>query len=294
MSVDPDSAELTQPRDPAQYGRPRLMGPGFWIMIGFAVLCVAAGATIALFGSRLFPVKPSPAAVGAPGPTGEEAAARRIAAERFADPLPAAASAPASGSDEITRLTDRLDSLEAQQARTAESAAAALAAAALLEAAQTSRPFADELATLDSVSPPSAELRALRPLAAVGAPSRAALAVEFPEYASRAAAAARAPGETAGLWSRIQASLSRIVMVRRVADTSGGGVDAVVARAERQLNDGDVDHALRTLEALSPAAREAIDPWLVRARNRAEIDRRVSAVRAQALEDLARIARGGA
>lgn len=293
MSVDPDPAELTQPRDPAQYGRPRLMGPGFWIMIGFAVLCVAAGATIALFGSRLFPVKPAPVAVVAPGPTGEEAAARRIAAERFADPIPAA-SAPASGSDEIARLTHRLDSLEAQQARTAESAAAALAAAALLEAAQTSRPFADELATLDSVSPPSAELRALRPLAAVGAPSRAALAVEFPEYASRAAAAARAPGENAGLWSRIQASLSRIVMVRRVADTSGGGVDAVLARAERQLNDGDVDHALRTLEALSPAAREAIDPWLVRARNRAEIDRRVSAVRAQALEDLARISRGGA
>ena len=103
-----------------------------------------------------------------------------------------------------------------------------------------------------------------------------------------------APGETAGLWARIQATLSRIVMVRRVADTAGGGVDAVLARAERQLNDGDVDHALRTLEGLSPAAREAIDPWLVRARNRAEIDRRVSAVRAQALEDLARISRGGA
>lgn len=294
MSVDPDPAKLTQPRDPADYGRPRLMGPGFWIMIGFAVLCVAAGATIALFGARLFPAKPAPAAVLTPAPSGEEAAAGRVAAERFAAPIPTTAPATAGGSDEVARLTSRLDALEVQQSRTAESAAAALAAAALLEAAQTSRPFADELAALDSVSPPSAELRALRPLAAVGAPSRAALAVEFPEYAGRAAAAARAPGESAGLWARIQATLSRIVMVRRVADTAGGGVDAALARAERQLNDGDVDHALRTLESLPPAAREAIDPWLVRARNRAEIDRRVSAVRAQALEDLARISRGGA
>ncbi len=83
-------------------------------------------------------------------------------------------------------------------------------------------------------------------------------------------------------------------MIRRVGDVPGDGVDALLARAERQLDDGDVDHALRTLEALPPASREAIAPWTARARTRAEIDRRISAVRAQALEDLARTARGGA
>ena len=83
-------------------------------------------------------------------------------------------------------------------------------------------------------------------------------------------------------------------MVRRVGDLKGDGLDAVLARAERQLDDGDVDHALTTLDALPASARQAIDPWFARARTRAEIDRRLSAVRAQALEELARMSRSGA
>jgi hypothetical protein len=293
MSVDPDPAELTTPRDPAEYARPRLMGPGFWAMIAFAVLCIVAGAAIATFGANLFPAKPKPAAQAEPASTPRDAGAPAAAgAETFAAVAPPPEAS--GGSAELDHLNARIATLEADQARTASSAAAALAAAALLEAAQTSRPFADELTALDAVSPPSAELRALRALAVVGAPSRAALAVDFPEHAARAAGAARAPGEGAGLWVRIQAALSRVVMIRRVGDLPGNGVDAVLARAERQLDDGDIDHALRTLEALPPASRDALSPWTARARTRAEIDRRISAVRAQALEDLARTARGGA
>lgn len=291
MTVDPDPTELSAPRDPASYGRPRLMGPGFWAMIALAVVCVAAGAGIATFGTHLFPTRAKSAAAEPVAAPRTEAAP--AAPEAFAAPIPAPAAPPTDRSAEFGQLAARLDSLEAGQARTAESAAAALAAAALLEAAQTSRPFSDELAALDQVSQPSAELRALRSLAATGAPSRAALAAQFPEYAARAAGASRATGEGRGLWARIQATLSRIVMVRRVGDLPGKGVDALLARAERQLDDGDVDHALRTLEELPPAGREAVEPWVARARTRAEIDRRVSAVRAQALEDLARLARSG-
>jgi hypothetical protein len=291
MTVDPDPSEPSAPRDPASYARPRLMGPGFWAMIALAVICVAAGAGIATFGTHLFPAKARPIPAEA-APTVREAAPP-AAPEAFASPIPAPAPVEADRSAELGRLAQRVDGLEASQARTAESAAAALAAAALLEAAQTSRPFADELAALDKVSPPSAELRALRSLAATGAPSRTALAAQFPEYAARAAGASRATGDARGLWARIQATLSRIVMVRRVGDLPGNGVDALLARAERQLDDGDVDHALRTLEELPPAGRTAVEPWVARARTRAEIDRRVSAVRAQALEDLARLARSG-
>jgi hypothetical protein len=268
------------------------MGPGFWAMIALAVVCVAAGVGIATFGTHLFPATARPTPTE-PTPVAHEAAPP-AAPEAFASPIPAPAPPTADPSAELGRLGARLDTLEANQARTAESAAAALAAAALLEAAQTSRPFPDELAALDKVSAPSAELRALRGLAAVGAPSRTALAAQFPEYAARAAGASRATGDGSGLWARIQATLSRIVMVRRVGDLPGKGVDALLARAERQLDDGDVDHALATLDQLPPAGRDAIEPWVARARMRAEIDRRVSAVRAQALEDLARLARSGA
>ena len=290
MSVDPDPAELSAPRDPAAYAPRRLMGPGFWAMIALAVLCVAAGAGIATFGTHLFPPKAAPAAT--PPPAAREEVAPRSLAAQLAETPPAAA-APSADAGQVAELKGRVDRLEASQARTAESAAAALAAAALLEAAQTSRPFGDELTALETVSPPSAELRALRPLAAAGAPSRAALAVEFPEYAARAAGAARAGGPVTGLWGRFKAALSRVVMVRRVGETGGQGVAAQQARAAPQRDEGGLEHALRTHAAQPPRAREAIDPWLVRARTRAEIDRRVSAVRAQALEELARISRGG-
>ena len=287
MSAPPDPVELTAPRDPAAYGRTRLMGPSFWAMMALCVLCVIAGASVVAFGPKLFPARPHPAAE-APVPRDEAPA--RPAAEPVAEGPSSLPAAPPP--EAVAKLSGRIDQLESAQNRTAENAAEALAASALMDAAQTSRPFPEELAALAAVSPPSAELRALKHLAETGAPSRAALAAEFPDYAARAAGAARAPGE--GLLARLQAALARVVVVRRVGEVSGNGVDALLARAERQVQDGDIDHALRTLDALSPAGREALGPWRVRAEQRAEIDRRVSGLRAQALEDLARLARRGA
>lgn len=291
MSIAPDPVELSAPRDPASYGRSRLMGPGFWALIAFGVLCIFAGFGISRFGPQLFPVKP-------PAPAGAEAVAPGAAP--VSGPAPAEAAPPLADkppspptSEAVIRLTERIDALEAEQSRTAEAAASALAAAALMEAAQTSRPFADELAALDAVSPPSAELRALRRIAERGAPSRAALAASFPDYAARAGAA-RAPSEGAGLGARLAAALSRVVTLRQVGDVPGTGTDALLARAERQVEEGDLDHALKTLDGLPPAGRAAIAPWRAAAENRADIDRRVSAVRVQALEDLARLARSGA
>ena len=287
MSVTPDP---TEPSPPA-YGRSRLLGPMFWLMIVSGLMCVLAGYALWRFGPHLFTVKPKPA-------VSSDLAGVRPPALAPASPsdeparLDIAPAAPNSAA--ISQLSERIDALEAEQSRTAEAAASALAAAALMEAAQTSRPFADELAALDAVSPPSAELRALRRVAERGAPSRAALAASFPDYAARAAGAARAPGESAGLMTRLAAALSRVVTLRQVGDVPGVGVDALLARAERQVEEGDLDHALKTLDGLPPGGRDALAPWRAAAETRADIDRRISAVRVQALEDLARLARSGA
>jgi hypothetical protein len=134
-------------------------------------------------------------------------------------------------------------------------------------------------------------LAELKRLAVVGAPSRSALAASYPDYAARAASASRAPADGAGFFARVAYALSRVVTVRQVGEVKGDGADAVLARAERLVEDGELDAALRTLDALSPAAREAMAPWRLRAERRAEIDRRVSAVRGEALEALALAAR---
>ncbi len=287
MSVPPDPNHLSAPRDPADYGPPRLMTRGFWLAMAFGLICVIAGAALTAFGPALFHAKPHPVPE-APAPRYETPA--RPASEPVSEAAPVLPAAPPP--EAVARLSGRIDQLEGVQTRTAESAAAALAASALMDAAQTSRPFPDELSALAAVSPPSAELKALKRLAETGAPSRAALATEFPDYAARAAGAAHAPGE--GLLARIAAAFARVVVVRRVGDVGGTGSDALLARAERQVEDGDIDHALRTLDGLSPAGREALAPWRVRAEQRAEIDRRVTGLRAQALEDLTRLARRGA
>ena len=287
MSLTPDPTEPSPP----PLGRSRLLGPTVWLMIGFGLMCVLAGYALSRFGPHLFPVMPKPAVSAELAGVRPLAPATTYPAD---EPPPLDLSPAVSNSAAISELAERIEALEAEQSRTAEAAASALAAAALMEAAQTSRPFAEELAALDAVSPPSAELRALRRVAERGAPSRAALAASFPDYAARAAGAARAPGEDAGLMARLGAALSRVVTLRQVGDVPGKGVDALLARAERQVEEGDLDHALRTLDGLPPGGREALAPWRAAAETRADIDRRISAVRVQALEDLARLARSGA
>ncbi|MET0273255.1 MAG: mitofilin family membrane protein [Phenylobacterium sp.] len=293
MSPAPDPTEISAPKDPADYRAPRVMGPLFWGMMVFGLLCVLAGAAIALVLPRLLAAKPTP-------PPAAEAALPVVDAPPVA---PAAVTVPAPdapapvagvGSEDIERLNARIAALETQEKSTAHAAAAALAAAALVEATQGSGPFVEELAALRGAAPGAPELAVLTRLAEVGAPSRAALAARFPDYAARAASAARAPGEAAGLGDRVVYALSKIVSVRRVGEVAGSGPDAQLARAERLVEDGDLDAALRALDTLSPAGREAMAPWRARAERRAEIDRQASALRVRALRDLAQAPRSGA
>lgn len=293
MTASPDPSEITAPRDPAVYGRPR-SGPGPWVFAAFGVICVLAGAAIAVIGGARLQMSPEPrpavqAALQPLAPVQTQASAP-VAAPLATSPAEAATPPP----PEVAALGDRVTALEAEHARTARAAAAALAAAALLEAAQTSRPFPAELSALESVGPVSPELGALRRLAETGAPSRRALAAGFPDAAARAGSASRMPGDDAGLLARAAYALSRVVTLRRVGETAGSGVDAVLARAERQVEDGDIDQALKTLDALPAPAKEAMAAWRDRAERRAEIDRRVAAIRTQALRDLTELARGGA
>jgi hypothetical protein len=285
-----DASDLTAPKDPAAY-RPRpLLGVTFWAMIALMLLCILAGIAIADFGPKWF----GPKLAAKPVPEAPSATELAPAAAPGAVAPPAAAMTPATPSADVARLGARVATLETQQSHTSQAAAAALAASAVVEATQGSGPFADELSSLRAISPPSPELQALARLAAAGAPSRTALAASYPDYAARAASAARAPGDKAGLGDRIVYELSRVVTLRQVGDVAGDGVDAVLARAERQVEDGDLDRALRTLDKLPAAAKDAMAPWRNRAERRAEIDRNAFALRARALQTLASEARGGA
>jgi len=115
--------------------------------------------------------------------------------------------------------------------------------------------------------------------------------VEFPAYAARAVSAAPKTGSR--FWTAVKAIASRFITLRHL-EATGSGVDAILARAEQQINNGEVDQALRLVDSLPPASRAAMDPWRALALDRAELDRRVSAVRLEAVESLARLSEGGA
>jgi hypothetical protein len=218
MSLAPQPAELSAPRDPAAYRPGR--AAWLWPAVGFGLSGLVLGVFLALFVSGLNKA-PAP---DTPPPAPPAAEPLETAAPPPVAPAPTAVGA-VSGD-----LEGRIAALEQDRRRTAQAAAAALSAAALIEASQGSAPFAEELAALSAAAPDTPELRGLRGLAEAGAPSRAALAGSFPEAAARAAAAAHDPGDSAAWGERIGHVLSRVISIRRVGEVSGAGRTATGRR----------------------------------------------------------------
>ena len=86
--------------------------------------------------------------------------------------------------------------------------------------------------------------------------------------------------------ARLTHALAALVVVRRIDQVAGQGPDAVLARAERRVDEGDLADALKELEALPAAGRTALADWRGGAERRIAIERRISAIRAGALSGL--------
>lgn len=286
MTTAPDPAELTPPTDPARYGRRRAFGVAFWAVLALVVVVFAVGVA----GARLWP-RISGAAPAEPASGVQPVLALPDLGIARPDAPPPAPPALPEPSEVLTALQARVAALEAGQTRTVNAAAAALAAASLAEATQGSGPFDAELAALERLMPLSAEVRALKPFAEDGAPSRAALAAEFDAAAAKASIAARDPGETGGFLARLRHALSSIVTIRQVGSTTGDAPDAILARADAAVAEGDIAGALTLLRDLPPTAAQAMAPWQSRALQRVAVDRQVAAIRARAISDLMDVTR---
>ncbi len=283
--------EAQLPRAPRP---PRAMNPWFFAWLIVAVLFLVAAIVIGLFGPKIWPAKPKPrpaAVAQAADPGSAPALQARIAELQQelddARRAQAAAANPVLTSATAEALNARLDRLEAYERKAGRAASAAVAAGALADAAQTSRPFPLELASLERLMPDSSLVAGLRPLAETGAPTRAALAAEFPDVAARAARAAHAPKPNASFLARAFAALGSLITVRRVDDFGGNSPDAILTRAERSVDNGDIEGALQQLRALPPGAQAATADWRDRAQRRVDIETRIAILRTAALRDLA-------
>ena len=139
--------------------------------------------------------------------------------------------------------------------------ARAIAAAGLKSAIDRGGPFMSELEAFASVAPDDPAVPELRDLAARGVPSRAELVAGFSDAASKAIAAADPGDPEAGLVDRLMSSAMSVVKVRKVGDVAGDSAEAIVARAETRLLNGDLDAALAEWTTLPEASRAATSEY---------------------------------
>ena len=205
-------------------------------------------------------------------------------------------SALRSGLD--STLSDLSGRLVAVENRNGDAAASqsraiglAIAAAEIRRTLRSGAPFADDLATLRALAaadPMLAEpLATLAASAATGLPTVPELARRFDALIAGILSADRLRADTAW-YRRALDQIASVVSVRRVGgDAAGDTVDAVVARTEAKLADGDLAGAVAEAATLQNAAGAVAAPWLDTARRVLSADAAVAAINARALAALA-------
>ena len=167
--------------------------------------------------------------------------------------------------------------------------AVALAAGQLRDALSRTAPFGAEIATLKRLAGDNPSVAAaIAPVeihAAAGVPSRATLLARLPAVVESVVDAIRAPDD--GDWiDRTMSKLRGFVSVRRV-DGRGGGLDAVLARAEAAAKRGDLSAAAEEIGKLEREAAAVSRSWLDAARARLAADAARAALNRIVLDGLA-------
>ncbi|MDH7809087.1 MULTISPECIES: COG4223 family protein [unclassified Rhizobium] len=165
-------------------------------------------------------------------------------------------SAQASATAELTRrLTDAETKIN--EPRDDIEVARAIASAALKAAIDRGGPFLTELDTLSKVIPDDPAIASLQSFAATGVPSRSELMQKFPDVANAMLSAINRPDPNQGIMERLTESALSLVKVRPVGNIEGETPDAMIARMENKLRNGDLQGAALEWNGLPEAAKTA-------------------------------------
>lgn len=197
------------------------------------------------------------------------------------DPTGAGGQVIAGLQADIAALKATVDVMRATAAAqpTGPSSAAAFAGLALADAAARPGPFPAEWEQARIAAPDDPAVAALADLAKRGAPTPAQLAERFVAVRSEISAAVATEAQADGFMGWIQQLFARLFTVRSTAGATGNGPDALAARAQAKLAQGDLAGAVSDVEALTGPAESVAADWLARARDRLAIDRYAAAAR---------------
>ncbi|MEW9524524.1 COG4223 family protein [Agrobacterium radiobacter] len=163
-------------------------------------------------------------------------------------------SAQATATAELTR---RLADSEAKinEPRDDIEVARAIASAALKAAIDRGGPFLTELDTLSKVTSDDPAIASLQSFAATGVPSRSELMQKFPDIANAMLSAINQPDPNQGIMERLTESAFSLVKVRPVGNIEGETAEAMIARMENKLRNGDLQGAALEWNGLPDTAR---------------------------------------
>jgi hypothetical protein len=146
----------------------------------------------------------------------------------------------------------------------------------LKRAVERGGPYAKELADVKRLAPKTLDLSAIGPAAETGLPTLTALQNEFHSLTQTILDADQAPPTDDSLLDQLWTGAKSVVHVRRTGDVPGDSTEAILARTEARLNDGDLGSALREASALKGGARTAAQPWMTKVATRLAVDQDIA------------------
>jgi hypothetical protein len=135
--------------------------------------------------------------------------------------------------------------------------AQAIAAAALKAAIDRGGPFVSELDTYAGVSPDDPIVVDLRNFAETGVPSRAELIRQVPDVATAIVDSVNQTDPNQSWSDRLMTSAKSLVKVRPVGNIEGDSVEAIAARMEDKVKNGDLPGAAAQWNDLPASAKLA-------------------------------------
>lgn len=134
-------------------------------------------------------------------------------------------------------------------------------------------------------------LKNLAPYARSGVLSKQTLQKEFRGIAADIVMA-KLQGEDASVRDRVLQRLGQYAKVRKVDDIEGQGVDAVVARAEKMLDEGNIRGAIQELQTLDGESAKTAQPWMNQAAGNVVADDATAAMMQQLMQQMSGMSGG--
>ncbi|MEE4208818.1 MAG: mitofilin family membrane protein [Parvularcula sp.] len=172
---------------------------------------------------------------------------------------------------QLSQLDSRIEELRMRDVAVAQRGALLVALTELSDSIDNGRPFRRQLNTVRSITGERDQLSALEPFADRGLPTEDTLKTRF-DIAARQALTGEKKANAETVFERFGANLAALFTVRPVGEVEGENTGAIIARAEQDLDQGDISGALRELDDLEGAAAEAFSEWIAAAEVRAAAD----------------------